>query len=53
MRDRERKSIHTATGKGATTNNKQNSLLCLVMGSGAAGTDEPVVVDKDTQTRQR
>ena len=33
--------------------NKQNNLLFLVMGSGTASIDEPIVVGKYTQTRQR
>ena len=52
----QRETTHTAAGKGAMANkqtNKQNSLLYLVMGSGAASTDEPMVVGKYTQTRQR
>ena len=52
IRDRERASTPQQV-RVPRQANKQNSLLCLVIGSGTASTDEPVVVDKYIQTRQR
>ena len=54
MKDREREKASTPQQVRVPWQvNKQNSLLYLVMGSGVVSIDEPVVVDKYTQTRQR
>ena len=51
MRDREREDTHTIVGKGVMADKQTNSFP--LSGDGEWHTDEPVVVDKYTQTRQR
>ena len=51
IRDREREGTQTIAGKGATADKQTNSFP--LSGDGEWHTDEPVVVDKYTQTRQR
>ena len=51
MRDRERERTQTVAEKVPRQTNKQNTLLCLVMGGWH--TNGPVVIGKYIQTRQR
>ena len=61
--DRKRKSTHTVAGKSAMTNKQTNKIVFFVwwwgvvqpaqVSGGGWATDKPVVVGKDTQTRQR
>ena len=51
MRDREKEGTQTIVGKGAKADKQTNSFP--LSGDREWHTDEPVVVDKYTQTRQR